>query len=565
MPFYSYIKKYCLLIILILSIPAIINFFKPVYWNMHDDMQLIRQLEIEKCLQDKQIPCRWTPDLGFGYGYPLFNYYPPLPYMAGQVFRIFGFSFINTVKLTALSQILLSTLAMYFLAAAIFSPLNTIIVTLLYTYAPYHAVNVYIRGAMNEAWAAVFFPLCFLFAYRLIKSPKTKYIMYLALSYGGLLLSHNPMALTFFPILALWIMYWLITFKKYQKIKYYLNFVYSGLLSLTLTAFFTLPVVFESKLVQIDSMFQNYYHYSVHFVSFYQLFISRYWGDGPSVWGTDDKMSFMIGYLHWIIPLITLIILAFNYKKFKKYFLFLFILFLGLLITFMTHERSTFIWKIFPMIQKIQFPWRFLNHSVFLLSLSSGFLLTLVKNKKIKYTIFSILVSFIIIIYSPYFKFITSGPITDDQKFSGKAWTNQITSGIYDYLPKTASIAATMPANFPIDHIQPKETSYKLTGVQRGTDWFMFNIDLQNNAKITLAQLYFPKFEIKDNGKIINFEVDKELGRMMINLTKGDHQIYVKLRNTPIRHISNLVSLFSWVTLFFYFLSNLWKRLILKK
>jgi hypothetical protein len=565
MPIFSYIKRYPLLIIILLSIPAFIHFFRPVYWNMHDDMQIIRQMELEKCIYDGQIPCRWTPDLGYGYGYPLFNYYPPLPYIVGQVFRTLGFSFINTVKLTAVSQILLSTLAMYYLSILIFPTLGAVIVTLLYTYAPYHAVNIYIRGAMNEAWAAVFFPLCFLFAYKLIKSKKKNNIIFLALSYAGLLLSHNPMALTFFPILGAWVLYWLITLKQIKNITKYLYFLYSGILSISLTAFFTLPVILENKLVQIDTMFQNYYHYSVHFASFYQLFFSRYWGDGPSVWGTDDKMSFMVGYLHWMIPVASMIILVFNYKKIKKYSLFLFLFAISFFVTFMAHERSTIFWKLIPTIQKIQFPWRFLNHSVFLLSLSSGFILTLIQNRKIKYSILYLSIILILLLNLPYFKFITSGPITDSQKLSGQAWTNQITSGIYDYLPKTASRAPTQAANFPIDSVEPKEAKYDITGVKQGTDWFFFNINSDVTAKITISQLAFPNFKIFNNGQEIKYSIEKDLGRMVININPGFNQIYVKLHNTPIRTISNYISLIAWISILLIFSSKLWKPLISKK
>lgn len=97
--------KYWYLILIILIIPSVLFFFtKGTYWLMHDDMQMVRQLELEKCLTDGQIPCRWTPDLGFGYGYPLFNFYPPLPYIVGQTFRFIGFSFMQTVKLTTALQ-----------------------------------------------------------------------------------------------------------------------------------------------------------------------------------------------------------------------------------------------------------------------------------------------------------------------------------------------------------------------------------------------------------------------------------------------------------------------------
>jgi uncharacterized membrane protein len=169
-------KKYFWFVLsLIFTLPAVWFLFKPgVYWNMHDDMQMVRQLELEKCLNDGQIPCRWTPDLGYGYGYPLFNFYPPMPYLVGQVYRFFGFSFMNSVKATAITQIILSSVFMYLLASSVFGSVGGFIGAVFYTYAPYHALNIYVRGAMNEAWASVFFPLIFYFSRKLILDKKWK-------------------------------------------------------------------------------------------------------------------------------------------------------------------------------------------------------------------------------------------------------------------------------------------------------------------------------------------------------------------------------------------------------
>ena len=587
------------IILFILIIPTFVFLLKPGYYNMHDDMQMIRQLEMEKCLKDGQIPCRWSPDLGYEYGYPLFNFYPPMPYIIGQVYRTFGFSFVTSAKLIAVTQIILSTFFMYLLASTIFGPIGGILSALFYAYVPYHALNIYVRGAYNEAWAAVFFPLIFYFAYKLIKDGKYKNIIGIALGYAGLLLSHNPMVLTFTPFFLAWCFFWLIAEKKIvfsKKIKaslsrsmdtpkrvevvpilsgpvgLFLKFLFSGIFALSLTAFFTLPVLFETKYTQVESMFEGYYTWSVHFASISQLFISNFWSDGPSVWGPNDGMSFMVGYLHWIIPLLIVLLSIFflirKKKLDKQIILSLFLITLGLFSIFMVHNKSTFIWQIFTPIQKIQFPWRFLNHTAFLLSLSIGVLPFFLKkyfNKRTSIISTSIIAIAVIVLNINYFHPITSGPLTDEQKFSGKAWTNQITSGIYDYLPKTAGTAAKSEAIPYVDNIEPKEALTNMSGQKRGTDWLYFNLFLNKDAKVTISQLAFPNFEITDKGQKINYQIEPELGRMVVDLKAGDHQIYVKLQNTSIRIISNYISLFAWLGLMFYLLIPLWKKLIYKK
>jgi len=566
-------------LLFILTIPAFFALLKPGYYNMHDDMQMIRQLEMEKCLKDGQIPCRWSPDLGYEYGYPLFNFYPPMPYIVGQVYRTFGLSFVTSAKMIAVTQIILSTAFMYLLATEIFGPIGGILSALFYTYAPYHALNIYVRGAYNEAWAAVFFPLIFYFSYKLIKDGKYKNIIGVALGYAGLFLSHNPMVLTFTPFFLAWCLFWLILDKKivfskkiFKQIPLFFKFLFSGIFALSLTAFFTLPVIFEGKYTQVESMFQGYYTWSVHFASINQLFISNFWSDGPSVWGPNDGMSFMVGYLHWIVPLLIVLFsfcLLIRKKKIdQKIILSIFLATLGLFSVFMVHNKSTIIWQIFTPIQKIQFPWRFLNHSAFLLSLSVGvlpFIFEKYISKKWAIITTSLITVLLMILNLNYFHPITSGPITDEQKFSGKAWNNQITSGIYDYLPKTASTAAKSAATPYVDNINPKEALITMSGQKKGTDWLYFNLFLNQDTKVTISQLAFPNFEITDKGQKVFYEIEPELGRMVINLKTGDHQIYVKLKNTPIRTVSNYISLFAWLGLVFYLLKPLWKKLIFRK
>lgn len=567
-------------LLFLLTIPAFFALLKPGYYNMHDDMQMIRQLQMEKCLLDGQIPCRWSPDLGYGYGYPLFNFYPPAPYIVGQVFRILGLSFVNSAKLIAVVQIILSTFFMFLLAKEIFGSLGGFFSALFYTYVPYHALNIYVRGAYNEAWAAVFFPLIFYYAYKLIKKEELKNIVGLAFSFAGLLLSHNPMVLTFTPFLALWVLFWLLVDKRIYLSKkilsllpLFLKFLASGLFALSLTAFFTLPVLFESKYTQVESMFIGYYSWSIHFASLFQLFISNFWSDGPSTWGPNDGMSFMVGYLHWILPLLISLFAAYLYFKKKKLdnkvYLSLFFSFLSLFTAFMVHNKSTFLWQIFTPIQKIQFPWRFLNHTAFFTSLSVGvipFLLSkyLFNKKWVNSVLLSILFLLLTLNLS-YFHPITSGPLTDEQKFSGLAWNNQITSGIYDYLPKSASTAAKSVATPYIDKIDPSDALINISGQQKGTDWMFFNLYLSKDAQITISQLAFPNFEITDQGQKINYQIEPELGRMVVDLQAGDHQIYLKLKNTPIRTFSNYLSLIAWLSLLIYLLSPLWKKLIFKK
>jgi hypothetical protein len=527
----------------------------PGYFNMHDDLQLMRQLSMEKCFLDFQIPCRWIPDMGYGYGYPLFNFYPPLPYLVGQAIRLIGFSFIDTVKITFLISMLGSAIGMYALTKKFFGRLAAITAAVLYTWAPYHAVDVLVRGAMNESWALVFFPLIFLYSYELITSKNTsrKTIIALSLSWFGLMTSHNLMVLVFTPIFALWCLLWVVVSKNYKKIP---ALILSGVFSLALSAFFTIPVIAEKDLVQTNTLVVGYYEYTAHFVSLPQLLISRYWGYGPSAWmDADDRMSFQIGWPYWIISILTILLLARNFSQKKKltniHYAALLMFGFGWLAAFMTHSKSVQIWQTFhSTLQYVQFPWRLLTLVIFCFSfLSAVFVYYLPKLSRIPITLALILIT---IVYSwSYFRPEKGkmGPLDEKEKFSGAAWELQQTAGIYDYLPVTAKTAPKSPRKELVENM--KSSDVKITNVTEGTDWASFDYFASEDSTLRINTMDFPKWQAKlDGNQITKYIPDtEEWGRIYIDVPAGQHKIDLNLENTPVRVVSNIISLLAWLSL----------------
>ncbi len=532
------------------------------YFNMHDDLQMMRQLEMEKCFLSLQIPCRWVPDMGYGFGFPLFNFYPPLPYLVGEIVRLVGFSFVDTVKIVAVLAFVLSGVGMYFLAKTFFTnsvklrghelPLGAIVSAVFYMWAPYHSVDIYVRGAMNEAWALVWFPLTFLFSYKLIVEKNTKkYIILTSLAWAGLLLSHNLMAMIFAPLFGVWTLFWVIRKKAWRRIP---HLALSGIFTICLTAFFTLPVVIEQKFTHADSLIQGYYEFNVHFASIRQILISRFWGYGPSVWGAaDDRMSFQIGHIHWILSLVILAIIGYRFLKKRKLdditLMLLILFFGGWFAAFMMHERSTFLWQLVPTLRYVQFPWRFLTLVIFCFSFLAGSI-TLFLPKKIGNLIIWLLVGGLIAFNWNFFLPERGhlGALTDNQKFSGVAWDLQRTAGIYDYLPNTAKTAPKAPRK---ELVEILTGAASVTNVYEKTNFASFDINVSQIAEIRLGIFKFPEWKVFVDGKEVETKVPEteEWGRMHVDVPVGEHKVEVKLYDTPIRTIGNVVSFMSWVGL----------------
>jgi len=79
------LKHWQLILIFILGLSISWPLFKSGYFSHQDDLQVIRLVEMRKCFADFQIPCRWVPDMGWGNGFPLFNFYGVFTYYLGAV------------------------------------------------------------------------------------------------------------------------------------------------------------------------------------------------------------------------------------------------------------------------------------------------------------------------------------------------------------------------------------------------------------------------------------------------------------------------------------------------
>lgn len=542
-------------VVLIFGFLAARHLFAPGYFNMHDDLQMMRQLEMEKCFMDGQIPCRWVPDMGYGYGYPLFNYYPPLPYLTGQLFRVLGFSFVATAKLLFAFAFIASGLTMYALAKEFFGRVGGTLSAIFYIWAPYHSVDVYVRGAMNESWALIWFPLVFLYAYKVLASKETfkkniNLIILLALSWFALFTSHNLMVIVLLPFFALWCLLWLVLKRRVWAVP---QLALGGALSIALAAFFTLPVILEKDIVQTGSLIVGYYEYSAHYASIAQILFSRFWGYGPSVWLTEDRMSFQIGWFHWIVPLFVTLYAVRSYivnKTLSKAVLaVLFFVLSGWLAAFMIHSRSIFFWKHIEALSFIQFPWRYLTVVIFSFSFAAGGLMYFLKGKtRLLSAVFVVLA---VLIYSWSFFYPEHGKmgkLTDEEKFTGAAWDLQQTAGIYDYLPNTAKTAPKAPRTVQAEFMEGKG---KVIEGARGTNWEKFQIEAESDSVIRMNVMNYPNWVVLVNGqKVETYVADtEEWGRIYFNVPSGTSYIEARLYDTPVRTIGNMVSLLSWSAL----------------
>ena len=376
------IKKYWGLgIVFLLSLFTVNSFFVPGFFPMHDDTQVARVFEMGKMLKLGAFPVRWVSDLGYGFGYPIFNFYAPLAYYVGGFLNVSGLDALLATKLMMTIGILFSGVSMYVLAREFFKELGGVLAGLFYVYAPYHAVDIYVRGDVGEVWAYAFIPLVFYGLWKIHKEQKWKYVVACSFGYAGIILSHNLTAFMITPFLFIIILFQF--YDNYKRNKPYSTgyTLYAIFLGLLVSIFYWLPALLEMKYTNVLSQIGGGADFRDHFVCLNQLWDSP-WGFGGSTPGCIDGMSFKIGKLHITVVVFSfmLLVLKFLRKKFNHYndtyyyiVKLIGFLILGFMLSiFFMVEISKPVWETISLMAFFQYPWRFLLLASFFSSFLAG-------------------------------------------------------------------------------------------------------------------------------------------------------------------------------------------------
>ena len=533
------VVDFCFLFaVLLLSFWAIKPVFHGGFFPIHDDTQVVRVAQMAQALKDGQFPVRWVRDLGYGYGYPIFNFYAPLPYYIGAIFNLLSFNALVATKIMMGLGIILAGVSMFFLAKEFWGEFGGLVSALFYVYAPYHAVDVYVRGAVGEFWAMAMLPLVFLGVYKIFQKNSWGVII-ASFGFSGIILSHNLTAMMAIPFISLEILILFILSKDKRQFGIWsLEF---GISSLGLSAFYWLPALTEMSLTKVFGQIGGGADFHDHFVFLDQLWTSP-WGFGGSAPGRLDGMSFMLGKIHILSSLLALILGLFLVKEVRGV-----VLFSGislLLAIFLTNKSSLTIWETIKPMAFIQYPWRFLVFASLVSSFLAGSIIILLPKKTKWYPplaagIFvGALLFFNLKYFQPqtYLKVTVSDYLTEENI---KWWTSKISD---EYLPK----------DFPLPK-DKSEVAWKKIEIVSGraevksifnkSHFLKFEIEAMEPTEILINTAHFPGWKIWINQKEERPKIEE--GRIKLSLDAGKQKVFLKFNNMPVRNLANLLSLLS--------------------
>lgn len=526
-----------------------------------DTLHAWRIREIGRCLDDGQLPCRWTPDLGNGYGFPMFNYYPPLPYYVGDLLHRLGFSYLGAVDGLYFIGLVGAGLSMFLLTRRLWGNLGGLVSAVAFVYAPYLALDAYMRGALAELWALAIAPALLWAVYELTTTARARYVPILALCVAFLLLSHNLVAVIVAPAVALWAGALLLA-RRREALRPALLGALAVLWGVGLAAFFTLPALTEGNLVQLDSVartpYLRDYLYQHNFVGAGDLFFQRS-SDYSGLLTLEGGTPVQIGWFHWLAVALSLPLAALLWRSRREAALAVGLLAACFVVgVFMTTAASRFIWDTFDSLRFLQFPWRYIG----LVAIASGglagawFAVTSRWGGTARALAAGALIALFVgtgaTSFDPFYRCTTDGarevpcPGNDDEYFSERFASFHFQGSVGGWLPDAVDV---VPRELPAAPARVVLGAARILEAEQGSDSLELRIEAPEPALIEAAIFDFQHWRVRIDGEAVAHEASDPSGLITFAVPVGTHEVSLRLHNTAVRSWGNGISLVAWAAL----------------
>lgn len=549
--------------------------FKPEFFRVHDYVHAARVVEMSRALQDGHIIPRWSQNFGFGYGMPLFEFYAPLPYFVGSLLFLLGIPMIVVLKMLFVICNIFTAIGSYKLGKQLDGRVGGIVAATLLTLAPYRAVNLYVRGALSEAWGIMAIPWIFYGIILVFK--KVNYGWWIiTLATTVLLLSHNLTSIITLPSILFVVLFGILslivyTFQTKNSRKLVLHHVFqqslivvaSLLLAVGLSSFYTLPAVAEKQFTKVEqAVTTGYFEYGLHFL-YLRQFLMDDWGYGGSSWGPEDDISFYFGttqIICLIFAAITFTIISLNKIKSKKNSIKqTHILLIGLIASvalvfniFMTTPKSAFVWESISSLEFIQFPWRWLSAAIVWIAILGSVSFSLITKTKARIVLAGMVIVVSVLLNGRYFQPEKYLPDFNSMYYTDAETISKSMSNIlYDYMPEKVPITIIPPQQFVscfIENVNFEQGCQTSTILLDRVQEKLFTIKTTEETKVTIALADFPGWEVEVNGKPIEHTANDN-GLIQFMVPKGEPTVGVYFGSTPVRTFADTLTFISFAIL----------------
>jgi len=547
------------LLVLALSVFAWAPLVGPAYFlNAHDAPHSIFFLnQFDQALRDGVLYPRWGVDFALGYGYPLFNIYSTLAFYVAEAFHIVGASLTGAIKLSYIAAFMLSGLTIYAFGKRVFGAQAGVVSAVVYMYAPYRLLDIYVRSAFAEFCALSFLPLVLLLFYDLAQRPSARSIALASLAYAALFLTHAATAFIFSMLLAPYVAFLVCSRLKtgwVASLRLAGLSAACGLFALALASIFLLPMIAEKGFIVEGQWTQGSFGYAKHFVYPSQL-LSPYWGYGYAGEGLNDEISLQLGMAATTLSIIGAVYSLSRQVSGRSHVAFFLVASIVVVAAMM--PAAACLWEILPLAAFVQFPWRLLALVAFTMSVLSGAAVHGVLEDRpdtgrrldARVGVLGLVVVLVSYAYTlpqytePSSRSEQSVAIIDFEAFyppdrvGMTVWAQE--------QPQDTPLVEQYLAGKPLIKAIPLSEGVQVEMVRHGAASEEVLVNSLGDAEVQFLTYYFPGWRGYVDGREVEIYPTGPYGLITMKVPAGEHRVSIRFGGTPVRLLGALVTVVS--------------------
>ncbi|MCC6613074.1 MAG: hypothetical protein IT320_06315 [Anaerolineae bacterium] len=492
---------------------------------------------------------RWTPQLHFGYGYPIGNFYAPGWHVAGGALVALGASAVGVWLLVQTLGILIYTVGGYLWGRQIGGRAAALVGAAVFTYAPLRFFELFSQGNLSQFLAMGLMAWVMWALARCARGPTPARMATAALLLAALIVTHHVTALIFVPVAAVYaLLAPLIAGRRPWPT------LIAFALGLLVAALYWLPAGLEIQYVGLQGA-ANQYPYLDGFIPLPELLAPVTTPDPAAL---NPPFPISVGVAQLVLAGLGLLIALVPRARLDRWQRIHAIAgALGLIAcVWLVSPGSARLWATLTPMQNVLFPWRFLGVAA-LSAVPGAVVVTEVacRLRPVSWIAIALVVALALPVMAPrYPNVVIDEPVTPGTSIRYESISGNLGAvATAEYTPRWAQerpLAEGSPQFFddwrwnvyvlrgslPDDVTITSEDGAQRTGTR-------ITIDAPQAFALDVHQFYFPGWAATLDGAPVEIAIAEPYGTMRIQIPAGEHTLEVWYAGTDAQHTGDLLTL----------------------